>query len=69
MTESVPLRAPMSPPETGASSAAMFFNDAALAISMASAGLDVVISTMIGVGLAELSTPSAWRYTLRTSSG
>merc|ERR1711903_265067 len=66
---SVPFLAPMSPPDTGQSSAAQPFEVAAAAISTASAGSEVVMSTMMPPGLRFARMPSSPRMTDRTSEG
>lgn len=68
--ERAALRAPRSPPETGASTAWQDLAAAALAISTASEGSEVVMSIMIPVGLRPERTPVVGlRMTSRTSEG
>src|SRR5262249_51748327 len=62
-------RAPMSPPETGASTLYTPALDAASAISTASAGSLVVISTRIDPRWQPASDPSGPKVTARTSAG
>jgi hypothetical protein len=52
MIESLASRAPISPPDTGASTAPSPFAAAALAIRLASDGLEVVMSIKMVPGLA-----------------
>ena len=69
MMESRASRAPMSPPETGASIAAIPRAAAALAISTARAGSLVVMSTRTEPAAAPASVPSAPSVIARTSEG
>jgi hypothetical protein len=59
MIDSVALRAPISPPETGASSACAFRVAAACAISMASEGSVVVMSTSTEPALVPAMIPAS----------
>ncbi len=69
MIESRASRAPTSPPETGASMAQTPLAAAAAAISRASDGWLVVISTMIFPAEHPASTPLGPKITSRTSAG
>eukprot|EP00967_Tisochrysis_lutea_P143960 scaffold268208_cov37-Tisochrysis_lutea.AAC.1 len=67
--ESVAALAPMSPPETGASSAATPCTAAHAATVRASDGVEVVISISIAPGLSPANTPVGPRMTSSTSDG
>ena len=69
MIERVALRAPTSPPETGASIACTSRSRARSKISTASDGSVVVMSTIVDPGAAPARTPWSPRMTARTSSG
>ena len=69
MIDSVPLRAPTSPPDTGASSACTPREPAASATSRASDGSLDVMSTTTASGAMLATTPRSPSSTSRTSLG
>ena len=69
MIDSVLLRAPTSPPETGASTALQPLAAARAWISRASVGSVVVMSTNSVPAFAPARTPCSEKYTSRTSCG